>query len=380
MPQTPLVLVTGASGFIASWVAHTALKVGYRVRGTVRSLANEQKIAHLRDLCPGSRHKIELVEADLTSDAGWDEAVRGCHYILHVASPFVLGEPDDPEALIRPAIDGTIRVLSAASRMSKPPKRVVMTSSSMAITRGRDKTNFTEEDFSDLENPNIPVNAYTRSKTLAERAAWDFVRDLPAHRRFEFAVINPTAVQGPMLSTSGCSSAEVMVNIITGKYPGLPDLRFSTVSVYDVARAHLLAMTHPKAAGKRFIVTAKETGLREYAEVINREFRPHGYRPVSLHLPGFIIRALAFFGDKDAKGSVLFLGHEEHLSTKNTREILGLELKEEFDMVKEMTLAAIVAGLVPDKSPGQRLSKGYVRPPFDTSMIPAAEESAEYDN
>ncbi len=136
--QAPLVLVTGISGFIASWVGYAALKVGYRVRGTVRSLANEDKIKHLRDLCPGSTHRIELVEADLTSDKGWDSAVAGCDYILHLASPFPINEPKDPNEVIIPVVEGTLRVLraAAAQEVGKLPKRIVLTSS-VAARSGR---------------------------------------------------------------------------------------------------------------------------------------------------------------------------------------------------------------------------------------------------
>ncbi len=136
--QAPLVLVTGISGFIASWVGYAALKVGYRVRGTVRSLANEDKIKHLRDLCPGSTHRTALVEADLTSDKGWDSAVAGCDYILQLASPFPINEPKDPNEVIIPVVEGTLRVLraAAAQEVGKLPKRIVLTSS-VAARSGR---------------------------------------------------------------------------------------------------------------------------------------------------------------------------------------------------------------------------------------------------
>lgn len=207
MPTTePRVLVTGVSGFIASWVAYAALDVGYRVRGTVRSLANESKVRHLRDLCPGSKHQLELVEADLTSDAGWAEAVRGCQYVLHVASPFVVGEPNDPNELIVPAVEGTLRVLRAAAAMETLPRRVVVTSSVAAVSNGHRKTDFTDDDWTVLDDPSAPVSAYPRSKTMAEAAAWRFVAELPPERRFELATVNPSAVLGPLLSSNSCAS------------------------------------------------------------------------------------------------------------------------------------------------------------------------------
>lgn len=153
MPSEPLVLVTGVSGFIASWVAYAALDAGYRVRGTVRSLENQTKIAHLRDLCPSSKHKIELVAADLTSDEGWTDAVAGCYYVLHVACPFIVGEPKNPDDLIVPAVEGTLRVLRAVAALENLPKRVVLTSSVASISSGHNKLDFNADDWSDISNP-----------------------------------------------------------------------------------------------------------------------------------------------------------------------------------------------------------------------------------
>ena len=369
---TPLVLVTGVSGYIASWVAYAALKVGYRVRGTVRSLANEDKIKHLRDLCPGSRHQIELVEADLTSEDGWDAAVRDCDYILHVASPFPLEEPKDPDVLIKPAVEGTLRVLRAASEMSKPPKRVIVTSSSAAVAYGSRKDRYTEEDWTVVDSKEYPIGAYTKSKTLAERAAWDFLAGLPEEKKFEMATINPTFVLGPMLSSSGCSSADLMRQILMGEIPGLPEIHFEIVSVFDVARAHLLAMTHPEAAGKRFIANSGAISLPDMANMLNQEFRQYGYRATTMRVPNFILYTLAFFGDKIAQGAKPLLGFKRNIVPVNTRGILGLELKEDLNIIKDMTYAAIHAGVIPDKSKDKTVSKNYVRPEFDTSMIPNA--------
>lgn len=212
----PLVLVTGISGFIASWVAHGALKLGYRVRGTVRSLANEDKVKHLRDLCPGSKFKVDLVEADLMDEGCWAAAVADCDYILHVASPFVIDEPKDPNELILPAINGTLNVLKAASNLPRLPKRVIVTSSSAAIAYGTDTHNrvYTDADWTVPDSKEFPISSYTKSKVLAERAAWEFMENLPADKKFELATINPTLVQGPMLSGSQCSSAEIVKQVV----------------------------------------------------------------------------------------------------------------------------------------------------------------------
>jgi nucleoside-diphosphate-sugar epimerase len=152
------------------------------------------------------------VEADLLDEQSWIPAVAGCDYILHVASPFLIEEPKDPNDLILPAINGTLNILKAAAKMDKPPKRVVVTSSSVSIIHGTDCHNrvYTDADWTVHDSKEFPVNAYTKSKVLAERAAWDFVEKLPADKKFELATINPSLVQGPMLSGSQCSSAEIV--------------------------------------------------------------------------------------------------------------------------------------------------------------------------
>lgn len=248
MAEVPLVLVTGISGFIGSWVGYTALKLGYRVRGTVRSLSNPKKTQHLKELCPGAAHELELVEADLTSEKGWDEAVKGCQYILHVASPFPLKAPKDKYELIKPAVDGTLFVLQAASRLPVPPRRVVITSSVASIMYGHDDSTkvLTDETWSILDDPKHHVGAYGESKTLAEKAAWDFLASLPEEKKFELATVNPSLVLGPLLSSSDCSSVEFVSKILMAEYPALPNIYVDMVSVFDVAKVHLLAMTHPE--------------------------------------------------------------------------------------------------------------------------------------
>lgn len=366
---TPLVLVTGVSGYIGSWVGYTALKAGYRVRGTVRSVKDESKVKHLRDLCPGSKHKMELVEADLMSDKGWNEAVADCDFILHVASPFPINEPKDPDEIIKPAVEGTLRVLRAAANMPKVPKRIVVTSSVASIAYGHKKDVYTDEDWT---NSDENVGSYVKSKTLAERAAWKFLEELPADKKFELATVNPSLVLGPMLSSFGCSSADIMKQIILGQMPALPELYMGVVSIYDVARAHLLAMTIPEAAGKRFMVTAYEINIQEMGAIIGKEFRSYGYSPTSMHAPNFLVHLLAFFGDAAAKTTSPSLGVRYNLNPVNTRTILGLPLQSDAQLILDMTYAAIANGLIPDKSPNESIRKNYVRPDYDCSMIPAA--------
>lgn len=369
MSEAPLVLITGVSGFISSWVAYSALKVGYQVRGTVRSLKKEQKIRHLRDLCPGSRYKMELVEADLTTDAGWDEAVNGCTYILHVASPFVIDEPADKNVLIVPAVEGTLRVLRAASRLSIKPKRVIVTSSVAAVAYGSVKPQYTDNDWTVWDDPKHPIGAYVESKVKAERAAWDFLESLPANDRFELATINPTLVLGPMLSQSDCSSVSIIRKILMAELPGLPNLEFNIVSVFDVAKAHILAMTNPNAAGKRFIVTGCQMTMPEIAVALADEFKPKGYSPTTVTIPKFVIW-LASFVDKQAKSTLPMIGKKKLVLPNNAKNILGINFHSDGpELLRRMAYGGISSGVIPDRSVGGEILKTYVRPEIDLSGI-----------
>lgn len=253
--MSELVLVTGATGFLGQHCILQLLAAGYEVRGTVRSLQREADVRTALRRGGADAAKLSLVEADLTADAGWAEAVRNCTYVLHVASPFPLVQPDDEDDLIRPAREGALRVLKAAAEAGV--KRTVLTSSVAAVSAGHDKSGgrvFDESDWSDLEKPN--VSAYEKSKTLAERAAWDFIAT-PDARGMELAVINPGAVLGPALSADTSSSLEIVRQLMSRALPACPHIGFPIVDVRDVASAHLAAMTRPDAAGKRFICTEK---------------------------------------------------------------------------------------------------------------------------
>jgi nucleoside-diphosphate-sugar epimerase len=347
-PEIPLVLVTGVSGYIGSWVAYTALKLGYRVRGTVRSLANESKVAHLRDLCPGSNFMIELVEADLNSEKGWNEAVAGCTFIQHVASPFPLQSPKNKEELIRPAVDGTLFVLRAAAAANPRPKRVIVTSSFVAIGYGQrsdPEHPFNEDNWTVTDNPEIPIDAYTESKLLAERAAWDFHKSLPENERFELCTVNPTLVQGPMLSANSCSSADLPRQILLAEMPALADMDIFVTHVYDVAKVlasspppppapsphhtvpqtHLLAMVHPNAPNNRFLLCSGVLSFPEYANILKSQFAQHGYNCTTFVAPKPMLWLASFF-DPQASSIYPSVGKRYHIAGKNVKGILGMEI------------------------------------------------------
>jgi len=327
--EDPIVLVTGVSGYIAAWVAYCLLKQGYRVRGTVRSLSNESKLAHLRDLCPSSKHKIELVEADLNSSAGWNEAVQGTTFVMHLASPFPLDHPKDKFELIRPAVDGTLHVLRAVVAASPRPKRVVLTSSFAAIGYGQESfpdRPFNESNWTVTDDSCHPIDAYTESKVLAERAAWDFLNSLKDEEKFELCTVNPTFVQGPMLSPNGCSSAELPMKILLKLMPSVVDMDMFVTHVYDVAKVHLLAMTNPNAAGKRFLCNGGVCSLISYAHNLAEEFEPQGYSCTTKAVPYLAVWIGSFF-DKQASNILPSVGKRYYIQGENVKNILGYDVQ-----------------------------------------------------
>jgi nucleoside-diphosphate-sugar epimerase len=319
MTNGSTVLVTGASGFIGMHCILQLLEQGYQVRGTVRSAAKGE---HLRQILqPHSQHthNLAFAEADLLQDSGWAEAMAGCDFVLHVASPLPLAEPKDENELIRPAVEGTLRVLRAAHQAGV--QRVVQTSSVAAIVHGHpQKKVFAESDWSNLENP---VAAYPKSKTMAEKVAWDFVNQPEVN--LELATINPSYVLGPVLDAQKTSaSAEVILTILRRQYPGMPRLNFAVVDVRDVAAAHLAAMTIPEAAGKRFVCSSENIWMGEMAQAISAKFGPQGYKINTRRLPDFLLRVVALF---DAKVALVVdnLGEVTQLSNKQIIEVLNWE-------------------------------------------------------
>jgi len=249
------VLVTGGSGFQAGYCILQLLNEGYRVKTTIRSIQKADRIREaLVNAGASALERLSFHAADLTHDEGWEDATAGCDYVLHVASPFPVAQPEDENELIIPAREGTLRVLRAA--LHAGVKRVVMTSSFAAIGYSIDPTNhiFTEEDWTD---PNTAIPPYIKSKTLAEKAAWDFIAQ--AGGKMELTVINPVGIFGPVLSDDFTSSIEMIRQILHGKLPAGQAQSFGVVDARDVASLHVIAMKHPAAGGQRFIATSDGT-------------------------------------------------------------------------------------------------------------------------
>jgi dihydroflavonol-4-reductase len=333
-PET--VLVTGASGSIAGYVIEELLRHGYAVRGTVRSLAATDKVEHLRAL----DGPLEFVEARLDADEGWAEAVAGCRLVLHVASPNPPAVPRDEQELIRPAVDGTLRVLRAAAE-DGGVRRVVLTSSIAAITAGHaEEKTYTEDDWSVSEQS----PAYEKSKTLAERAAWDFVADLPEDRRFELVAVNPGLVLGPLQRPEVATSLEIISRLLNRSVPAVPKLGFAVVDVRDLAAFHRLAMESPKAPGNRYILAGSHTWMGEMARTLAASFNPQGYRVPTAHLPTPLFWLAARF-DPTLRLALKFVGREVRVSSDKARDELGWSMRPTAETVLDTGRSLVERGL-----------------------------------
>ncbi len=287
MPEK--ILVTGASGFIASHTIIELLNAGYQVRGTVRDLHRISQLESLFESNCQHTANLEFAGANLSSPNGWSEAVRGCDGVFHVASPAPVVQPKDENELITPAREGTLHVLKAAREHNI--RRVVLTSSVSAVSSGVTHANhtYTAADWSNLENPRL--SAYDKSKTLAERAAWDFINEGGP----ELAVINPAMVLGPALESDYGSSLEVLVKLLTGQIPLLPPIGFGIVDVRDVAKLHRLAYEVPAAAGNRYLCSNGFRWITQIAETLRARFPEQSKKIPSHEMPKFMVKVFALF-------------------------------------------------------------------------------------
>jgi dihydroflavonol-4-reductase len=298
------VLITGISGFVAQHCAAELLKKGYAVRGSVRSLSKSDEVLKgiSKEIDP--KGNLEFCALDLMKDAGWDEAMDGCDFVLHIASPFVVKAPKEENELIKPAVEGTLRALKAAKKAGV--KRVVITSSTVAMQGG--KHGIVKIDQNSWTNINEKsVTAYFKSKTLAEKSAWEFITNQTGETKLELVVINPGPIYGPTLTGNLATEAmDFFKKLITGKVPMLPRAYSVMSDVRDVATIHVAALENKKANGKRFIVTTdKPHAIQEIAQIL----KSNGYDKVSTQLaPTFLLKFMANFND-EAKGMLPFIGN-----------------------------------------------------------------------
>ncbi|MBI5257753.1 MAG: NAD-dependent epimerase/dehydratase family protein [Burkholderiales bacterium] len=357
--MTDTVLVTGATGFLARHCIVALLEAGWRVRGSARSAAAADALR--RSLRPGlseaARQRLEglsLVAADLTADAGWAEAVAGCRHVLHVASPFPAAPPRTDDELIVPAREGALRVLRAAAEAGV--ERVVLTSSIAAIiSRMHDGRLFTEADWSDLDSPH--AGAYDKSKHLAERAAWDFVAGLPPPQRLELVVINPGLLLGPLLGGALSTSPLVVHKLLNRDVPACPDVHFAIVDVRDVAAAHVAAMTHPQAAGERFICADQDVSMLDIARVLHEGFAARGFRVPTRKLPLLAMRLVALF-DPAVRLALPYVGRPERVDSGKARRLLGWTTRPMRETILATGESLVAQGLVKPQRPPQPRAAG----------------------
>lgn len=296
-------MVTGVSGYVGQHCVAELLKNGYSVKGSVRSLSKTDEVTNGIKKVIDPKENLEYCELNLLKDEGWDKAMEGCDYVLHVASPFINVEPKDENIYIRPAVDGTMRALKAAKKAGV--KRVVITSSMVSMLENADKSiNIDSNSWTNVNAKN--VSAYAKSKTLAEQRAWDFINNQKDPHPMELTVVNPGPVFGPTLSGNLEGASMGMVKqIITGKMPMVPQAAINMSDVRDVAKIHVLALENKSASGKRFIVTTeKPYKFQEMAEIL----KTNGYPKVSTKLaPNFLLNFLGNF-NREAKSMRAFIG------------------------------------------------------------------------
>ncbi|MEO3813417.1 aldehyde reductase [Sphaerisporangium sp. B11E5] len=309
-----LVLVTGGSGYVGSHVIRRLLEERHRVRTTVRSLSRG---ADVRAMVADAGDRLEIVSADLSADRGWADAVAGCTYVLHVASPFPAAQPDDPDEVIVPARDGALRVMRAARDAGV--KRVVLTSSFAAVGYSRKPgSDYDERDWTDPTDDNTP---YIKSKTIAERAAWDFVD--AEGGGLELAVINPSGIFGPLLGPHLSTSTGLVKAMLEGSMPVVPPMYFGVVDVRDVADIHVRAMRHPAAAGQRFLAGSGEAiSFLQLARILAEHLGTAAAKVPARELTPDQVREAARTNPA-LRETLSQLGRIPVLRTDKAREVLG---------------------------------------------------------
>ena len=335
------VLVTGGSGFIGSWCVIELLRRGYLVRATVRNLRSEAPVRAAIDALGHAHNSLSFHSANLTSDDGWDEAVAGCDYVLHVASPLAVAEPRDPDTIIGPARNGAVRVIGAAIKAGV--KRVVMTSSVAAAGRGPKAPDGVADEAVWSDGDDVRIGAYARSKTIAERAAWDLIGS--AGGTTSLTTVNPTLVLGPVLSRDFSESIQVVERLLTGRVPGIPRLGFNIVDVRDVADLHIRAMTSEAAAGERFIAAGAWAWMAEIAAILRASLATDAAKVPTRKAPDLLLRLVGLF-DRDVGSVAGSLGRKSDFTSAKAQAMLGWTPRPTRDTVLDCARSLIAAGAV----------------------------------
>lgn len=332
------VLVTGGTGYVAGWVIVELLRRGYAVRASVRSPERGDEVRRAVATEVDAADRLGFAVADLTRDDGWAEAVDGVDHVLHVASPLGIEDGGDP---IGPARDGTLRVLRAATEAGV--KRVVMTSAANAASPSSyaDQSVTDETLWTDPDDP--ALSPYRRSKTVAEKAAWNFMAG--ASTRTELTTILPGAVLGPILATGNLGSVRIIQRMLTGAVPGVPRIGLEIVDVRDLADLHVRAMTSPAAAGERFLGTGEFTWMREMAQALRAGLGDAGRKVPARQLPDFLVGATARF-DRSLGAIIVSLGRRNRHTTEKAQRLLGWQPRPAAETVVACARSLIARGAV----------------------------------
>ena len=332
------VLVSGGSGYIAGFLIRQLVAEGWMVHTTVRSLAKE---AAVRQLLALDNSKLRFFAADLNADAGWAEAMAGCCHVAHVASPLPMGVPKDANELIVPARDGALRALRAAKAAGV--RRFVMTSSVAAIAygRGRGVHHFTEADWTDPAKPGI--SPYIQSKTIAERAARDWVAREGGG--IEYCSINPSVVLGPVWSRDYSASVVIVKKLLDGSMAACPDIGFGVVDVRDVADLHVRALKAPGMAGERFIASGRFIKLREMADLLRAQLGPDAHKVTTRNVPDWLVRVAALLNPL-ARAVVGELGNVRNQDASHAKAVLGWATRPVEKSILDSARSLLALGIV----------------------------------
>jgi dihydroflavonol-4-reductase len=335
------VLVTGANGFIGLHTTLRLLQLGYSVCATVRNDAHKKNVSETLSKYSDTS-KLEFALADLLKDDGWKEAIQGCNYVIHIASPYPAEDPKDENELVIPARDGTLRVFRFAAK--EGIKRVVMLSTIGAVFDGHEGENrtFDESDWSDLEKTRL---IYHKSKTLAERAAWDFIQSAENKSKMEMVAINPSNVFGPVLDGHHHTSTEWYRTIMHAEVPGVARTQIDFVDVRDLVEVLMKALIVPEAANRRFICNGASIPLIEFADILHENFSNRGFRVPNRILPDFIIRLVGVFVPK-VRSVVGQLNWKYAFSTEQAQLVFSWQPRPYQQTIVDMAESLIKFGLV----------------------------------
>ena len=306
------VLLTGISGYIAMHCAKELLKRDYHINATVRNLDKVEDIKNALSALSLDVNKIQFFQADLLSDDNWEDAMADCEYVMHVASPYPLNQPKDENVLIKPAVEGTERVVSLAIKNNV--KKIVLTSSVVAVSVGHTKKEYSEEDWSFADKP---IAAYAKSKTLAEKKAWELIKN--ADTDTKLTVINPSGVIGPSLTSEISSTQLIIAGLMNGKIPVNLPIHIGYVDVRDVALAHIKALENPNSDGERIILSNTELWHKDVSKILKEGGYKAPWLTVSVPVAKFLANVVPAL-----KGAKRFLGKDMVKNSTKAEDILGI--------------------------------------------------------